>query len=374
MRIVLVGGGTGGHFYPLIAIAEAIRDRDQALVKQTELYYIGPEEYDRESLAQLNIKYTFCPAGKVRRYFSPLNFFDSFKTFVGIVIACKKLYWLYPDVVMSKGGYTSIPVVLAAWFLKIPIVIHESDATPGRANKIGSHFARYIGISFANTADYFDNKKTALIGIPIRKIFNANNPRAKEILNVSSDKQIVFVTGGSSGAERINNLILDSLDELLPNYTLIHQAGEKHVDNVIKSAGSLIIDRNLLDRYFVFGHMTGEQFAAAQHSADIIISRAGSGTIAEISIMGKPSILIPIPEDISHDQRSNAYAYAKQGGAIVIEEKNLSDSLLTAQITEILTDKNLYNQMAASAKTFTQPDSAYRLADTLLGIASEHIS
>lgn len=372
MRIVLVGGGTGGHFYPLIAIGEAIRDRDTALAGQTELYYMGPDAYNRDSLARLNIKYVHCGAGKHRRYFSILNFIDTFKTFFAIFTAIRKLYLLYPDVIMSKGGYTSVPIVIAAWILNIPIVIHESDAVPGRANKLAAKHARYIAISYDETADLFPDEKVALTGVPLRKFFLAGQPNAHARLGISTEKHMILVLGGSQGAERINNLVLESLDELLPSYTVIHQVGPEHEENVTKSAGSLITDMNLLERYFIYGHMTGEQIAMAQQTASVIISRAGSGSIAEIAQSGKPSILIPIPEDISHDQRSNAYAYARTGAATVIEEKNLTDGLLEAELHKILSDKTHYESMSAAARSFTRPNAAYTLADTLLAIGNEH--
>jgi UDP-N-acetylglucosamine--N-acetylmuramyl-(pentapeptide) pyrophosphoryl-undecaprenol N-acetylglucosamine transferase len=373
MRIVLVGGGSGGHFYPLIAIAEALRDRDQALTQQTELYYMGPDPYNQDALTRLNITYTKCPSGKQRRYFSILNFFDKFKILYGVFVAIRKLYALYPDVVMSKGGATSVPVTLAAYLLRIPVVIHESDAVPGRANKLASKFAGYIGISYDDTAQFFPKEKIALTGIPVRKYFFVQNPNAHKLLGVTSDRHIIFATGGSLGAKRVNDLILNSLDELLPRFTIIHQVGEQHLEEVSHSAGSLIKDTSLLDHYFVYGSMTGELFAAAQQVSTLIISRAGSGTIAEIALNGKPSILIPIPEDISHDQRSNAYAYARSGAASVIEEKNLTDGLLEAEINNILGDQTVYNKMKASASAFTQKGAAYTLADTLLGIGTEHV-
>ena len=240
MRIVLVGGGTGGHFYPLIAVAEALRDRDAALSQQTDLFYIGPDEYNRDALARVNIQFVYCPAGKKRRYFSILNFTDKFKIFYGIFVAIKKLYTLYPDVVFSKGGYTSVPVVLAAWLLRIPIVIHESDAVPGKANALAAKFARYIGISYDDTAAHFPPKKTALTGLPIRKAFFGKQPHPHALLGIPEDKLVIFVTGGSLGAERVNNLLLNSLDELLPHYTVVHQTGKDHLDVVTKTAGSLI--------------------------------------------------------------------------------------------------------------------------------------
>lgn len=372
MRIVFVGGGSGGHFYPLIAIAEAIRDRDQALSQSTELFYLGPEPYNRDSLARLNITFVYCPSGKRRRYFSLLNFLDIFKTLFGVVCAIKRLYWLYPDVVMSKGGHTSVPIVIAAWLLRIPIVIHESDSVVGRANKFAARFARYIGITFPETAASLPSDKTALTGLPIRKYFFASSPQSQQLFGITDNRPIIFVTGGSGGAERINNLIIDSLDELLPKYTLIHQVGEANFKKMSDVVGSLVTDANLLQHYYIFGHMTGEQFSAAQSLAHLIVSRAGSGTIAEIALKGKPSILIPIPEEISHDQRSNAYAYARLGAATVLEEENISDGMLDAQITKILGDQALYQEMAAATQAFTHPQAAYTLADTLLDIGREH--
>lgn len=373
MRILFVGGGTGGHFYPLIAIAEAIRDRDLALSQQSQLYYMGPEQYDPHSLARLNITFSYCPAGKRRRYFSLLNFIDPFKTFFGFFVALKKLYFLYPDVIMSKGGYTSVPVVFAAWLLRIPIVIHESDAVPGKANKFASKFARYIAISYDDTGTFFPPEKTAKTGIPIRKFFLAQNPNTHALLNIPSDRKIIFVTGGSSGAQRINDFILDSLDELLPIFTVLHQVGKEHEEQITETVGSLIPDTSLLEHYFVFGHMTGELFAAALQTADLVIARAGSGTIAEIAQNGKPSILIPIPEEISHDQRTNAYSYAKSGAASVLEEKNLSDDLLLSEVEKILKNRQTYQHMSEAAASFTQSNAAYTLADTLLGIGNEHV-
>lgn len=286
MRIVLVGGGTGGHFYPLIAISEAIRDRDQAMAKRTELYYIGPEPYNQDSLASLNIKFVSCPAGKKRLYFSIFNFTDKFKTLYGFFVAVWKLYRLYPDVVMSKGGYTSVPVVLAAWILKIPIVIHESDAVPGRANKLAAKFARYIGITYDDSLHHFPPDKTALIGLPVRKSFFKQHPDPYTLLGIPSDRPVILVTGGSLGAKKINDLILDSLDELLPKYTLIHQVGEKNFTTVQQTAGALISDKANLERYFIHAHMSSQMFSAANQVAALIVSRAGSGTIAEIALTG----------------------------------------------------------------------------------------
>ena len=372
-RIVLVGGGSGGHFYPNIAVAEALREQAEAISLPLRLYYLGPDPYDADALRANGITFVKIPTGKRRKYFSLFNLLDIFKVFFGIFFAIWQLYKIYPDVVFSKGGYTSVPVVIAAWLLRIPIMIHESDTKPGTANKLAAHFARYIAISFDDTAPYFPQGKTALVGVPIRRIFRSQIPNAKKVLGLPEDKPLIFVTGGSQGAQRINRLILETLDELLPEFIILHQTGAQNETRVRQTAGELITNRQLLERYFVKGSLTASEMHQAQTAADLIISRAGTGTIFEIAHKGTPAILIPIPEDISHDQRSNAYAYARAGAASVMEEANLTDGLLCAEIHRIMGDPEVYKKMSAAARAFSRTDAADTIANTLIEITREHI-
>lgn len=373
MRVLLVGGGSGGHFYPLIATAEALRAREAELKTNIDLYYIGPDVFDEPTLGKLGIEYIYCPAGKVRRYPSIKNLTDMFKTIRGFFVALRRMFFLYPDVVFSKGSYTSVPVLWAARILRIPVVIHESDVVPGRANKMAARYARYIGIAYPETAEYFNKDKTALIGIPLRKSFYAEpNPKVLHDLKIKpGDPYILFVTG-SLGAERLNNFVLNALDELLPHYHVVHQAGKDHLPVVQQTADLLIKSDDLRARYHLFGNVPGGDFHALQSFASIIISRAGSGTISEIAFHQKPAILVPIPEDISHDQRKNAFAYARTGGAIVMEERNLTENLLVAEIERILQDSNLQASMRRGAESFFIHHAAFALADTLISISREH--
>ena len=318
MRIVLVGSGTGGHFYPLIAVAESLRMFENTSNRPTELYFIGPDPYDPSALTKNNITFVYCPAGKQRLYRSFKNVTDVLKTSFGFFVAFWRLLLLYPDAVFSKGGYTSVPVVLAAWLLRIPIVVHESDAVVGRANAIAAKFAQTVTVAHTDAVTEFTKKEAIVVGMPIRKSFFTPTVDPFATLGIPSDRPVLFVTGGSTGAQRINDLLLNSLDELLPYYTIVHQTGKANVANVSESASALIADETLRGRYFAHGYLTPEQMAAAQDAAALIISRAGSGTIFEIALKGKPSILIPIPEDVSRDQRSNAYAYARSGAASVL--------------------------------------------------------
>ena len=369
-RIVLVGGGSGGHFYPLIATAERLRDKLGTDV--LDLYYFGPDPYEQATLDALSIRYIHIPSGKRRKYFSFLNFFDGFKVLFGTFVAIGKLYAIYPDAIFSKGGYTSVPVVIAAWLLRIPIMIHESDTRPGSANKLAARFARYIAIAFEEVAQYFPAKKTALVGIPLRKQFQTPPADPFGELGIPADRPLIFVTGGSQGAVRLNNLILESLDELLPVYTILHQTGADNEKTVRESSAELITDTELLSHYFVKGSLTGTEMHLAESAAALIISRAGTGTIFEIAALGKPAILVPIPEAISHDQRHNAYAYARTGAASVMEEGNLTDGLLTAEINRIMGDATVYKSMQSAAAGFANQTAAEQLADTLIAIANEH--
>lgn len=369
-RIVLVGGGSGGHFYPLIAVAEMLKNESQG--QNCELFYFGPEPYDLEALRQNEITFVSCPAGKQRKYFSVRNFFDIFKTLYGVIIAIVKLYKIYPDVIFSKGSYTSVPVTLAGFILRIPIVIHESDTKPGNANKLASHFARYIAISFDDTATYFPKEKTALTGIPVRTSFTKTLTNPLQILGIRDEKPLLFVTGGSQGAQRLNDLVLESLDTLLPAFTVLHQTGIDNEANVEASAASLITDSNILENYFVKGTLTGGEMNAAISGAALIVSRAGTGTIFEIALKGKPSILIPIPEAISHDQKTNAYAYARSGACSVLEEHNITEGLLASEITRIMGDQSTYDAMSQAALSFAKKDATVTIAHTLNEITNEH--
>lgn len=369
IHILLVGGGTGGHFYPLISIGEALRASSQNIV----LYYAGPDVYDADALAAQNIYFVQIPAGKQRRYASLLNFFDIFKTLYGACIAVLKLLSIYPDVIMSKGGYTSVPIILAAKFLRIPIVVHESDSLPGKANKLAARFAETVVVSYPETHELFDNSNVVHLGIPIRSALLApQSEQPLQAFNIEANHPLILVLGGSQGAERVNELILDSLDELLPSFSIIHQTGKMNFEVCKSSADALILDDTLRSRYHPIAFLEGSELNDAYHLASIIISRAGSNSIFEIALHGKPSILIPIPETISHDQRTNAYTYARSGATTVMEEGSITPSLLRAEIDRIMQNDDIYKEMKDAATAFAKHNAADAIRDILLGIAQKH--
>lgn len=374
MKILLTSGGSGGHFYPLIAVAEAINDiaKKDNLVS-AELYFMSDSPYDAEALVENNITYIPISAGKLRIYPSFLNFLDSFKTAFGVLVALKKVFSLYPDVVFSKGAYASFPVLVAARLLRIPVIIHESDSVPGRTNLWASKFARKIAVSYPDAAKYFkDQTKVAFTGNPIRKaVLNINKNGAHEYLNLEKSLPTILVIGGSLGAQLINERIMDALPALLEKYQIIHQTGKNNVAEVTRTADIVLGTNPNKNRYRIYDYLNNLSLIMAAGAADLIISRAGS-TIFEIAAWGIPSIVIPITETNGNHQRINAYAYARSGAASVIEEANLTTNVLLAEIDRLLGDQALRDKMSASAKNFTRPDAADKIAQEIINIALTH--
>jgi UDP-N-acetylglucosamine--N-acetylmuramyl-(pentapeptide) pyrophosphoryl-undecaprenol N-acetylglucosamine transferase len=379
MTIAFTGGGTGGHFYPIIAVAEAISDlvREKRLV-EPKLYFLAPAPLDEKSLFDNNITYIYVPAGKVRRYVSIQNITGFFTTLVGTVSALVTLFRLYPDVVFSKGGYGSIPTVLAARILGIPVIIHESDAKPGRANLLASKFATKIAISFESAAAFFPKKvqsKIARTGIPIRKaLMRVELEGARQYLGLEQGIPTILILGGSQGAVKINEVVLSALPDLVSFANIIHQTGQANIKSVESVAKVVLSKSPNIARYHPINYLNEVSLQRSAGVADIIVSRAGANSIAEIGLWKKPAILIPIPESISHDQRTNAYSYARTGAAIVLEEENLAPHLLVSEIERILHNPELAKHMGASAAGFTDPDAARIIAGEMLNIALSHES
>ena len=379
MTIVFTGGGSGGHFYPIIAIAEAMQDlvREKRLLAP-KLYYLAPTPFDEKALFENGITYISTPAGKMRRYASFRNVTDSFITLLGTLSAIVTLFRLYPDVVMSKGGYGSVPTVLAAWLLRIPVIIHESDAKPGRANLLAASWAAKIAISFESAATYFSKRvqsKIARTGIPIRKaLMRIETEGARQYLGLERDVPTVLILGGSQGAMNINEIVLSALPDLVSFANVIHQTGQAHFKNVQDIATVVLAKSPHANRYHPVNYLNELSLQRSAGVANLVVSRAGANSIAEIGLWKKPAILIPIQESISHDQRTNAYAYARTGAAVVLEEENLTPHLLVSEIERITSNPELVARMVAGAEGFTDPDAARILAGEILSIALTHDS
>jgi UDP-N-acetylglucosamine--N-acetylmuramyl-(pentapeptide) pyrophosphoryl-undecaprenol N-acetylglucosamine transferase len=375
MKIVFTGGGSGGHFYPIIAVIEEILKmvEEKKLLRPT-LYFASNDPYDSNLLRRYGVKFVKIPSGKMRLYFSLKNFLDFFKIAFGFIIAWFKIFLIYPDVVFGKGGFSSFPTILAAKLWGIPTIIHESDSVPGRANVALGKIADRVAVSYAESAEFFSPKKTAWLGQPIRgSIKKHSKEEAFKFLHLEEGLPVLLVWGGSLGAEKINEIILTSLPQLLNFCQIIHQTGVRNFEDVKERSSIIIKDKDLLNRYHPFAYLNDESLSMISGASDLVISRAGS-SIFEIAYWALPSIIIPITVSNGDHQRKNAYNYARFGGAIVIEEVNLSPAILVFELKRLLQDRALLSKMSDSAKNFYKPDAAKKIAQEILNIALSHQS
>jgi UDP-N-acetylglucosamine--N-acetylmuramyl-(pentapeptide) pyrophosphoryl-undecaprenol N-acetylglucosamine transferase len=373
MKILLTGGGTGGHFYPLIAVAQELHiiAKEKKLLN-SELYFMSDTPYNKGILFDNGIEYVGVPTGKYRRYFSLLNFLDIFKTAYGIIYGFIRVFAIYPDIIFSKGGYASFPALFAAKILGIPVMIHESDTVPGKVNLWAGKFAKKIALSYPEAEGYFPNDKVAWTGNPIRKeITMAVDKKAQEFFDLEDISPIILVLGGSQGSELINNALLDALPKLLTSYQVIHQTGTKNIEEVSGTAKIILGDNKYFSRYKPMKYLSPIALRVAAGGASLVITRAGS-TLFEIAAWGVPAIVIPISSSNGDHQRKNAFAYARTGAGIVIEENNLTSEILLAQIETLMNDTLKREKMRSAAHAFAKHDAARTIADAIINLALTH--
>lgn len=363
MKIVFTGGGTGGHIFPILAVCREIKRLKPE--KEIQFYYLGPAtEFYKKVLSQEGIKVKTLICGKLRRYVTIIssfqNFFDLLKIPLGMLQAFFHLLFLRPRLIFSKGGYGSFPVVVAGWLLRIPIFLHESDIVPGLANRILFKFALQIFTSFPPTP-YFPKEKIIVVGNPIRReLLTGSRAEGLSYFSITGEKPVILILGGSQGSQRINETVLEILPQLLKFFEVIHQTGILNFKKVKKIADFLIpVDLKIF--YHPFPFLNEKELEKAYAVADLIVARAGSGTIFEIAALKKPSILIPLPESAQSHQLKNAYFYANTGAAIVIEEKNLTPHFFLEIIKQVALPENS-QKMAKAAENFAKPLAAKVIA------------
>lgn len=368
MRILFTGGGTGGHIFPIVAVVRELkRLAEEQYIVNLKLFYMGPNDRGHDDLAAEQVMTIRVKSGKMRRYHSFRNIADMFTFALGVLQAIWNMFWIMPDIVFSKGGQGALPVVVAAIIFRIPLVVHESDAVPGRVNRFSARFAARIGIAFAGAADYFPKGKTALVGVPIRKyVLGGSRDEARNTLSVFSAQPAVGILGGSQGAQKLNEAIIAILKELTDEFEVLHQTGENNFEDV-REETSVILEFAHKERYHEFGFLEESPLRDFYAAADLIVSRAGS-SIFEIAAHGKPSILVPLSHAAQDHQRKNAAEYAVRGAAVVVEEGNLSPHVLLAEIRKLLADPMRLAKMGESAKLFAHADSAELIAVELLKI------
>jgi len=375
MKILFTGGGSGGHFYPIIAIAEELRRiaREERLILP-ELFFMAPGPYDARLLFDQEIAFLPVTTGKLRRYFSLQSAVDILRTVWGILQALAVVFRIFPDVVVGKGGFGSFPALFAARTFKIPVLIHESDSIPGKVNAWAGKFARRVAVSFPSAAQFFprEPKKIAYTGNPIRaELLSGQRGEGLAAFGLGESIPVILVLGGSLGSVTLNNALLTILPKLLETCQVVHQTGMNNVEDV-KARTSVLLQRHpFATRYRPAGYLSAEELAHIAAAATLIISRAGS-TIFEIAAWGIPAILVPIADSNGDHQRQNAYEYAKMGSALVIEEYNLKPTILLAEIEKIVGNDALREQMATQAKRWAKIDAATVIAREIIDMALRH--
>jgi len=366
LRIVLTGGGTGGHLLPLLTVVKKIKAKNP----EAEFLFLGPDgKMEIELMLKEGIPFKKITCGKMRRYFSWLNFSDFFKIPVGILQSLWRLLVYLPDVIFSKGGYASLPVVLAGWIYRIPIMIHESDSVPGVTNNLLGKFSRSVAVSYPQAESYFPPTQVVLTGNPLPEDINQGDAqKAREKFSLSEFKKTIFVLGGSQGSQIINEKILEVLPELIPKYQIIHQTGEAHLANVKKRAGELGIKIGH-DGYYPIANYVREDLKDILKAADLVISRSGANSLSEIAANEKPAIFIPLLDSANNHQKMNAYSLAKVGACVVLEENNLGKNIFLKNINELMENQELRQKLSQAIRPFYHPDAAARIADEILKIA-----
>ncbi len=371
MRILFSGGGTAGHIFPLVSIVREIKNKypDSGF----EFFYLGPKDkFSKEILSREGITVKTVLAGKLRRYFSLFNLIDFLKFPIGLFQAFYQLFVISPDLIFSKGGYGSLPVVLCGRIFGTPIFLQESDVTPGLVNRIASRFALEIFVAFSvRETEYFPAEKMISVGNPVRKeILSGRAEEAKKTFKLTGEKPLIFILGGSQGAQRINDAVLSILAEILRDFEIIHQTGRKNFEEVKKEA-DFVIAEDLKKYYHPRPFLDEQEMANAFAAADLILSRAGAGAIFEIAAAGKPSILAPLPESAQNHQIKNAYAYAKYGTALVVEEPNFRAHFILERIKFLFSQPEKLKEMSRRAKEFSCPDAARITAEYLVAYLNQ---
>lgn len=369
VRVVIAGGGTGGHVQPAIAVSGTLRER-----AQVDLNWIGSATgVERDVAEERGIPFWTIPVGKLRRYLSLYTVTDALRIPFGILRARLLLRRLQPDVLYSTGGFVSVPTVVAAWLAGIPVITHEQTATVGLANRINARFARRIALAYATTADDLNRYRDRIVitGNPVRPdLIEGDAARARQRYSFPDDMPLVYITGGSLGAQAINGQVRAAIADLLDRACVVHQCGPASMNGDLPRLleARARLPEHLQARYVIQERIGGE-LADIYAAASLVVGRAGAGTIAELALLGKPSILIPLPGSASDEQRRNAEVLASAGAAIHIPQSELTPHRLVDEVTGLLDHPEDLDRMAAAARGVAQPDAARLLADEVIALA-----
>ncbi len=371
-RLAVAGGGTGGHVLPALAVIDELRQRSCL----SDTLWIGSSDgVERDAAHDAGIRFVAIPTGKLRRYLSTRNLTDAARVPLGVAAARRTLRSYRPHVVLSTGGFVSVPTVIAARGIA-PVLTHEQTAILGLATRINARFADVLAISHARTEDIARrlHRNVTVTGNPVRReLAGGNRERGLALLGFDSTLPVVYVTGGAKGASPINHRLSAMLPGLLDFVQVVHQTGSAAANDDARELSQLreSLPTALRQRYRIF-EFIGDDLADVYAAADLVIGRAGAGTVAELALVGKPSLLVPLPGTGGDEQVFNARELSDLGAAVVIAQHDATPERLRGELSSLLRDSVRLNQMADAAKSAARPDAAARLADALMALAAKN--
>ena len=374
MRILLTGGGTGGHVAPAVAVIMCLRERSAAEGWPLDLCYLGSAAgIERQRMAELQVPYGVVATGKLRRYFSWQTPLDLLRLPFGVVQALVRVARFRPAVIFSTGGFVCVPPVIAGWLLRVPVLTHEQTVRSGLANRIAARFARRVAISFPESARDFPPAKTILTGNPVRPdVLHGDPARAAAHWSLDPTIPTIYVTGGVQGAHAVNEAVFAALPALLAGAQVVHQTGA----GPDGSGADLAAARRLTGaipaaaaRYRPVAFV-GTELADLYALAALVVGRAGAGTLSELAAVGRPAVLIPLPGTSADEQTANARRMEAAGAAVVILQDKLTAERLADTVLRLTRMPAALREMGAKAQTLARPTAAADLVDVLLALAT----
>ncbi|MDH5682395.1 MAG: undecaprenyldiphospho-muramoylpentapeptide beta-N-acetylglucosaminyltransferase [Spirochaetota bacterium] len=369
LKLALTGGGSGGHTVPAMTVYQGFAQYARENNQDFHSVYLGSRDgIEREVAVEANIPYHIIATGKLRRYFSLKNITDIFRILKGVCDSFWILRRVRPDIVFSTGGFVSVPVVMAARMLSIPVVIHEQTSSVGLANKIAAKFARKVCVSFPSSEKYFPREKVILTGLPLRKILRSGKAETCfERFSLDTSLPLLYVTGGSQGSHKINTMIREKLSDLLENCNLIHQCGKSPNHNDFEELKALreTLPGAVRHRYVLKDFVNEDELKDIYAGSSLLLGRSGAGTVNECLSLSLPAIFIPLAIATRNEQYHNARILSDLGGGIILSEAELTADTLFAEIKRLISDSGELKRMKESLKKYSREDSTEMIIKVL---------
>jgi UDP-N-acetylglucosamine--N-acetylmuramyl-(pentapeptide) pyrophosphoryl-undecaprenol N-acetylglucosamine transferase len=371
MKVLVSGGGTGGHIYPALAIATQLREQYGA-----EILFLGSDDgLETEVVPSAGFRFAAIKAGKLRRYVSWQTITGIMRVPLGMIQALNIVGKFHPGVVFTSGGYVAVPAGLAARFNRVPLLMHQQDVPPNLSNRLVAPLATRISVAFADSLAYFPARKTLQLGNPIRQamldVRQTSPQEARQRLGFEDHTPLLLVTGGSQGARHVNRVVSEALPDLLA-YCQVLQISGKELYNETRVLSNTMLaghDEVLRKRYRLVAYLN-EEMPLALQAADLVLCRSGASTLSELAVLGKPSILVPLPPAIgSSPQEANAEMFKRKEAAEVIKDSDLKPQVLVEQVKRSLSSSTRLEAMAQAARSLAKPQATREIAAEIVNIA-----